>query len=140
MRPQIGHVLSDLVLVLLLPNVFTAQRTVDRFPIKSLLNRCTAARTPLTLLYWTTCALFLGVKERYKTRFFFWPAPASFTSLFTSARMFEAIIPDRGPLQSSTPSAGQQCSLGSQQSGTPTKALMCVPALVAINYRGRKFS
>ena len=39
---------------------------LDRFPIKSLLNRYTAARTPLTLLYWTTHTFSLGVKETYK--------------------------------------------------------------------------
>ena len=39
---------------------------MDRFSIKSLLNRRIPARTPLTLLYWTTCAFSVGVKERYR--------------------------------------------------------------------------
>ena len=64
----------------------------------------------------------VGVKERYEPHFFFWSAAASFTSSFTSARVFGVTVPDRGPLQLNMPSAGRQCSLGSLQSATPTKA------------------
>ena len=95
---------------------------MDRFSIKSRLNHRTAAQTPLTLLYLTTRTFSVGMKERYESCFFFWLAAASFTSLFTSARMFGAIIPDRGLLQSSMPRAGQQCSLSSLWSAMLTKA------------------
>ena len=79
---------------------------MNGFSIISLLNHHTAAQTTLTLLYWTTCAFSVGVKERYESRFFFWPAAASFTSSFTLASVFGAMVPDRGPLQLSMPSAG----------------------------------
>ena len=69
---------------------------MDKFSIDSLLNCRIAARTPFKLLYWTTRAFSLGVKDRYEPHFFFWPGAVSFT-LFTSARVFEEIILDRGP-------------------------------------------
>ena len=85
----------------------------------------------------------MGVKERYEPRLSFEPVAASFTSLFTSARVFGVIVPDRVPLPSNTPSAGQQCSLGSLQLATPTKAThsacVCVCALVAIIFMGENF-
>ena len=97
---------------------------MDRFSIKSLLNHYTAAQTPLTLLYWTTRAFSLGVKEAYKPRFFFWPAAASFTTLFTSARMFGTIA--EGPCSRTRHQLVNSvliCSSGSLWSATPTKAL-----------------
>ena len=38
----------------------------------------------------------------------FWAAVTDFTSLLTSARTLGAIVPDRGPLESRTSSAGRQ--------------------------------
>ena len=66
--------------------------------------------------------LLHGCEGEIQTSLSFWPLAASFTSSFTSAKVFGAIIPDRGPLQLSTPSLGRQCSLDSQWSATPTKA------------------
>ena len=62
----------------------------------SLLNRCTAAQTPLTLPYWATSTFCSNVEERYRHRFFFWPAATS----FTSARTLKETVQDRRPLES----------------------------------------
>ena len=51
--------------------------------------------------------LLRGCEGEIRTALSFWPSGASFSSLFTSARMFGAIVPDRGPLQSSMPSVGR---------------------------------
>ena len=45
---------------IVLSDVLTAYQAMDRFSIDSLLNHCTAARTPLKLMYWTTRALSVG--------------------------------------------------------------------------------
>ena len=109
--PSDCHVLSDRVLVLLLSDVFPASQAINRFSIESLLNRRTAVQTPPTLLYWTTRAFSVGVNTNLAFSDFR-PAAASFTSSFTSAKVFRAIVPDSWLLQSSMPSASRQCSLG----------------------------
>ena len=88
----------------------------DRFSAKSSHSYI----APLILLYLTTCTSpWVWRRDTNPT---FSSSQRQQASRLCSARVFGAIASDRGPLQSSMPSAGRQCSLGSLWLATPTKA------------------